>query len=119
MIPIRTIDFTNPADKAGHDRIVALVEQTKWRCANNWRRRPPRAGSPRLQQVKAGSKPAQRSTFSLLQRAFTWMSRAFQRSADADWLHHGLGYAYSILAFLASWRLTPNYGKISGAMLKN
>jgi hypothetical protein len=50
---------------------------------NSWR--PPRAGSPRLQQVKAGSKPAPSGTFSLLQRAFTWMSQAFQRSADADW----------------------------------
>jgi len=36
--------------------------------------------------VKAGSKPAQKGTFSLLQRAFTWMSRAFQRSVDADFL---------------------------------
>jgi hypothetical protein len=26
-LPIRTIDFTNPAEKAQHDRMVALVEQ--------------------------------------------------------------------------------------------
>ena len=26
-LPIRTIDFANPADKARHDRMVALVEQ--------------------------------------------------------------------------------------------
>jgi hypothetical protein len=26
-LPIRTIDFTNPADVARHDRMVALVEQ--------------------------------------------------------------------------------------------
>ena len=27
QLPIRTIDFTNPTDKAGHDRMVQLVEQ--------------------------------------------------------------------------------------------
>jgi hypothetical protein len=27
QLPIRTIDFTNPTDKALHDRMVALVEQ--------------------------------------------------------------------------------------------
>ena len=71
--PIRTIDFTSPADVARHDRMVALVERTaKWTCTKSPRPR----GPPHVKTV--------------LQRQIEARRRLVRSDAGGDQAHRGV-----------------------------